>query len=302
LRAAAIAAVALTALLSACTSSHSAAPPSSTPSTESTTVVSPTAAQPSTAGVSVPRWDHIVVVVLENKPYGELVGTSGTPFLTSLAAKGTVLTESYAITHPSEPNYLALFAGTTEGLSSDSCPRQFTGPNLATSLIDAGFTFTGYSESLPSPGFAGCSSGSYARKHNPWVDFSAVPTAVNQPFTSFPQDFTQLPSVSFVIPNLDDDMHDGTIAQGDHWLAAHLAGYASWTVAHNSLLIITTDEDDNGHSNHITTLVDGAHVPSGIDPTRVTHYNLLRTLLTSFGLSPFAGASGAQPITGIWSA
>jgi phosphatidylinositol-3-phosphatase len=83
--------------------------------------------------------------------------------------------------------------------------------NLGNLLIGASKTFTGFSEDLPSAASTICTSGAYARKHNPWVDFSNVPSASNQPFTSFPTNFTTLPTISFVIPNLNDDMHDGPI-------------------------------------------------------------------------------------------
>jgi hypothetical protein len=249
----------------------------------------------------VPRFDHIIIVVEENKPFGKLVGTASTPFLTSLARNSAVLTQSYALTHPSEPNYLALFSGSTQGLTSDSCPHGFSGPNLASSLIAAGHTFTGFSESLPAPGFTGCSSGTYARKHNPWVNFP-LPASTNQPMSAFPTDFTRLPTIGFVIPNLADDMHDGTIAQGDHWLATHLSAYLTWAGAHNSLLIVTTDEDDNGHANHITTMLAGAHIKAGQYATRSNHYGLLHTLLDSFSLAPFAGATTSPALSGIWAA
>lgn len=253
-----------------------------------------------TGAEGVPHYDHILVVVEENKPYGELVGTSDTPFLTALASSGAVLTQSYAITHPSEPNYLALFSGSTQGLSSDSCPHQFSGPDLAAALIASGHSFIGYSESLPEPGYTGCSAGSYARKHAPWVNF-ALPISVNQPLTALPADFNRLPDVSFVIPNLDNDMHDGSIAQGDQWLSDHLGNYRTWATNHHSLLVVTTDEDDNGHDNHITTILAGARVRAGQYPVRVDHYGLLRTLLDSFDLSPFAGATSATAISGVWS-
>jgi phosphatidylinositol-3-phosphatase len=273
--------------------------PTATPSRR-TPSSTPSASPTKTALSNVPRFAHIVVVVLENHPYGELIGTSSTPFLTSLASAGAVLTQSYAITHPSEPNYLALFSGSTQGLSDDSCPHAFSGPNLGSSLLAAHDTFTGYSESLPSAGYTGCSAGAYARKHNPWVNYAALPAAVNQPMTAFPANFAQLPDLAFVVPNLNDDMHDGTIAEGDQWMKAHLSGYVSWMKTHNSLLIVTTDEDDRSHANHITTIMVGAHVKPGTDNTRTNHYGVLRTLLDSFGLSAFAGAATAAPITGFW--
>jgi hypothetical protein len=248
----------------------------------------------------LPRFDHIVVVVVENHAYSEIMGQQSAPFLNSLAARGALLTQSYAVAHPSEPNYLALFSGSSQGLTDDSCPHRYTGPNLAAALLAAGLSFTGYSEDLPAAGFSGCSSGSYARKHNPWVDFPALPAGLNQPLTAFPADPSRLPTVSFVIPNLDNDMHDGTVAQGDRWLAAHLGSYADWSTAHNSLLIVTADEDDYGHGNRIATILAGAHVRPGRYATRLDHYGLLRTLLASYQLAPFGAAARAGALTGIW--
>jgi phosphatidylinositol-3-phosphatase len=253
------------------------------------------------AGRAVPRFDHIVVAVVENHSYDQVLGTGRARFLDSLADTGAVLTESYAVTHPSEPNYLALFSGSTQGLSDDSCPHSYGGPNLASALTAAGKTFAGYSEGLPSVGFTGCESSAYVRKHNPWVDFPDVASGLNQPMTSFPSDFTQLPTVSFVIPNLDNDMHDGSVRQGDQWLQTHLGNYARWASTHNSLLIITADEDDRGHNNRIPTIVLGAHVKAGPSSARVDHYGVLRTILESLDLQPFEQAAIAQPITTIWS-
>ncbi len=259
------------------------------------------AANPAGLPRVVPRFDHVVVAVLENHSYGEVIGRSSTPFLNQLEASAAVLTQSYAITHPSEPNYLALFSGSTQGLSDDSCPHDYTGPNLAGALLARGLSFTGYSEDLPAPGFTGCGSGAYARKHNPWVDFSALPARVNQPMTAFPGKPADLPTVSFVIPNLDHDMHDGTLAQADQWLHAHLGSYANWSSAHNSLLVITTDEDDDSQNNRIATIMLGAHVRPGQYDTRTNHYGLLRTLLDSYQLTPFAEAARTPPLKTLWS-
>ena len=283
------------------TSTAAAATPSTAaPATPSTTGPGESAPGGSTAG-RPPRWDHVVVVVLENKASTEILGNPDAPFLTGLAARGTQLTNSYAITHPSEPNYLALFSGSTHGVTGDDCPVALSGPNLAAALLTAGDTFTGYSESMPRPGFTGCFDGPYARKHNPWVDFAALPASVNQPMTAFPGDPSRLPDLAFVIPNLNDDMHDGSIGQADRWLRTHLGGYADWAVTHDSALIVTTDEDDSSAGNHITTVLAGAHIRAGRYAARVDHYGVLRTLLEAFGLPAFAGAVGAVAVTGIYS-
>ena len=114
----------------------------------------------------------------------------------------------HAETHPSQPNYLALFSGDTQGVDDDTCPLTFSGPNLASELIAAGYTFAGYSEDLPGTGYTGCRAGGYARKHSPWTDFTNLPAGVNQPLSAMPADYDALPTVSFVIPNLCHDMHD----------------------------------------------------------------------------------------------
>lgn len=249
----------------------------------------------------MPRLAHILVVVLENTSYDQLIGRSEAPFLGSLERTSAVFTQSFAIAHPSQPNYLAFFSGSTHGITDDSCPHTLSAPNLGRSLLDAGRTFTGYSEDLPSPGYAGCRAAGYARKHNPWADFANLPASVNQPLSALPADFARLPTVSFVIPNLAHDLHDGTLAQADLWLRAHLGRYAGWAPKHNSLLVITTDEDDFTDVNRIATLIAGAHVVAGRYPQRIDHYAVLRTIEEAFGLAPVGASARARPITAIWS-
>jgi len=121
-----------------------------------------TAAAPATAraATSVPRFDHIVLVMFENKASSQITASSA-PYFQSLATQGASFSQSYAITHPSQPNYIALFSGSTQGVTSDSCPKTFSAGNLGAQLIAAGLTFKGYSESMPSDGYTGCSSGNY---------------------------------------------------------------------------------------------------------------------------------------------
>jgi titin len=116
----------------------------------------------------------------------------------------------------------------------------------------------------------------------------------------FPSDFTQLPTVSIVVPNLYDDMHSGTIQQGDTWLQNNLGAYAQWAMTHNSLLIVTFDEDNDTSNNHIPTLFVGQVVQPGAYSEQINHFNVLRTIEDMYGL-PYAGASAtATPITDIW--
>jgi acid phosphatase len=243
----------------------------------------------------------VVVAIFENKNEQSIIGSAAAPYLTQLAASGAMFTDAHGIRHPSQPNYLALFSGSTQGVTNDACPLTFPGGNLAAQLAAAGETFAGYSEDLPQPGWTGCKSGGYARKHNPWVDFPALPASVNQPFSALPANYAALPTVSFVVPNLCNDMHDCPVATGDAWARRVLDPYVTWARAHDSLLIVTFDESEGGSAaNHIATFVVGAGVRQTSVNQRIDHYSVLRTLEDMYGLPPLGEAANAQPLTGIW--
>ncbi|HEX7992383.1 MAG TPA: alkaline phosphatase family protein [Streptosporangiaceae bacterium] len=250
---------------------------------------------------AVPRPAHTVVVILENHSYGAVIGSPQASYINALARSGALFTASYAVSHPSEPNYLALFSGSTHGITSDQCPTTLRAPNLAGDLLAKGISFAGYAEGLPGTGSQICQQGSYARKHVPWADFTGLPRTVNQPFSRFAAGgFARLPAVSFVIPDLCHDMHDCSVGTGDAWLRAHLSGYARWAQTHDSLLIVTFDEDDGSNSNHIATIMSGQQVRPGRYHTPIDHYNVLRTIEQAYDL-PFRGQARTHfPITSIW--
>jgi acid phosphatase len=254
------------------------------------------------AAAALPQPAHVVIVIEENRSQTDIIGNKSAPFINALAANGAMMAQSFAETHPSEPNYLALFAGSTFGVTKDSCPVDAgAAPNLASELLAAGYTFVGFAEGLPAVGSTVCSAGKYARKHVPWVNFTNVPPANSLPFSAFPMgNYASLPTVSFVIPNNDDNMHDGSIAQGDAWLSRELSGYANWAVANNSLLIVTWDEDDDGPHNQIPTVFYGAHVQPGSYNEQISHYNVLSTLEQMYGLPKTGYAANAPAITDIW--
>ncbi len=276
---------------------------------------------PTLADNGIPRPDHVLIVIEENHSQSEVIGSPSAPYINSLAAGGALMTASYAITHPSQPNYVAFFSGSTQGVTSDSMypHTQFTAPNLGAKLIGAGLTFGGYSETMPSVGYDGTSAGSssigfYMRKHNPWVNWqdATVPLpankltpSVNMPYSGyFPSSaaYATLPSLCFVIPNQLHDMHDGTVAQGDVWLQNNLSAYATWCQSHNSLLIVTWDEDDSSGTNLIPTIFYGSMVTPGHYGEVINHYSVLRTLEEMFGLGHDANTVSATPIRDIWAA
>lgn len=253
------------------------------------------------AAAQVPTPNHVIVVMEENHGYSQIIGSPSAPYINTLATQGALFTNSHAITHPSQPNYLALFSGSQQGITDDSCPHTFSTQNEESELLTAGKTFVGYSEGLPGVGSEICTSGEYARKHVPWTDFSNDPSANNQPFTSFPAtNFASLPTVSWVIPDLLDDMHDGTIQQGDTWLKNNLASYVAWAQTNNSLLIVTWDEDEGTSMNQIATIFVGPMVKVGQYSEKINHYNILRTIEDMYSLPHLGHSAAAKPIIDVW--
>jgi phospholipase C len=286
-------------LTSACAGASSSGPVA-TPTPPAATSASTPAGSSAATATGVPAFDHVVVLIEENRSATQVIGSADAPYLTSLARGGATMTQSYAETHPSQPNYLALFSGSTQGITSDSCPNVFPAENLGHQLLAAGRTFAGYSEGLPSAGYTGCLSGGYVRRHSPWVSFSSVPSSANRPFTDFPATFGSLPALSFVIPDLCHDMHDCAVSVGDSWARDNLGAYARWARSHNSLLVVTFDEDDNSAGNLIPTVFSGAHVAAGSYDEHITHYTVLRTLQAIAGVGCVAGSCSAAALTDIW--
>jgi phosphatidylinositol-3-phosphatase len=290
----AVLAAAVALVLAGCSSASAPAPGTTAPG-----ATAHASAVPSVPG-AVPAPAHVLVVVFENEDAGSVLGADDAPYLTSLADAGASFTDAHAETHPSQPNYLALFSGSTQGVTDDSCPQSFAGPDLGSRLLAAGRTFVGYSEGLPRAGFPGCSSGDYARKHNPWADFTDLPAEVDQPLSALPADRADLPTVAFVIPDLCNDMHDCGVAAGDAWARENLAPYLAWAQDHDSLLVVTFDEDEGSAGNHIATILAGPMVRPGRYDERIDHYSLLRTVEEMYGLEPLGASADRAPITDVW--
>lgn len=265
---------------------------------------------------TMPRYDHVVVVVEENHDYRDVLGAGdipsatwsvippqprmNAPFMRSLADQGVNFTDAHGEFHPSQPNYLVLFSGSNQGVTGDDTPTHpFAGPSLGGQMLAAGTSFVGYAEDLPSVGFTGSKKGEYARKHNPWVDFTDVPAQDNRPFTDFPKnDLSKLPTLSFVIPSQKNDMHSGSIGVADKWLQDNLGDFVKWAPTHNSLLIVTWDEGRS--DNHIPTFFYGAKLHRAKTAAPMDHYRLLRTIEALFRLPPLGGAANSAPIRSVF--
>lgn len=271
-------------------------------------------------GLKVP--DHVIIVIEENHGYDQIIGSDSASFINKLARQGALFTNSHGVTHPSQPNYLAIFSGATQGVTGDQCLQDsasFTTPNLAEALIKKGYTFKGYGQTMPSPGFLKCYYKEsditgmmlYGRKHCPWVNWlgdkkNQISPSLSQPMTEFPKDFNKLPTVAFAIPDMDHDMHNlagpgdsAAIVRGDNWLRKNLSRYIKWAKTHNSLLIITYDEDQFTAENRIPTIFVGANIKPGKYSEKIDHYSVLKTLEAMYGLD-FTHNKDAIVIRDIW--
>jgi len=278
------------------------------------------------AGMSIaqtlPRPDHIVVLFEENYAYSQIIGSSSAPHINALCAdtNAAVFTQFFAIEHPSQPNYLDVFSGQNQGITSDDLPTTYpwTTPNLGAEILAVGKTFTTYSEDLPSVGYEGATytsgGANYARKHNPCSNWFGTGTnqfssTASQPWTAFPTNYSTLPTVSFVVPNMTNDMHDYTcaslpcpesIALGDTWMYNNLDSLKKWSLANNTLYIIVYDEDDDYHGNNIPVIFYGPMVKGGTYSENVNLYNLLRTIEDIYGTTHAGNAATASPLTDCW--
>lgn len=278
-----------------------------------------------TAGTAVPPFGHIFIIVMENHGYDQIVGNRDAPFINGLARVFASAGAYYAIRHPSLPNYLALFSGSTQGMTYDCTDCSFSTPNLVDQLESHGKTWRAYQEDLPIPCFQGSASGSiiqqllagaYVRRHDPFMNFTDISQNPRRcanvvPLTNFAADLkaNQMPDFVWITPNLAHDMHNGTVAQGDSWLAGvvpQILDSAAWK--DNGLLIITWDEapdtDTSGccgdsAGGRVLTLIIGANSRRGyVSHVPYNHYSLLRTIEDAWGLGTLAhtGDPGIHPM------
>jgi phosphatidylinositol-3-phosphatase len=264
---------------------------------------------------------HVVWIWMENRSLRDIIGsTSRAPYLNSLAARCGLATNYHNTTHPSLPNYLAATSGLAQArlpiLSYLDCNVSVFCDTSAASIFGQGETWKAYQESMPSS----CdrsNSGEYAVRHNPPPYYTSLSGCARRdvPYAQLATDLARgaLPAFSFITPNLIDDMHRGTIAQGDAWLARNLPAilnskpYQAGTTA----VFITWDEGSGGYpaedcddttttdaSCHVPTIVISPTTPAGTTSGKFfTHYSLLRTTEELLGLPRLGQASSARSMT-----
>jgi acid phosphatase len=251
---------------------------------------------------------HVVLVMEENHSYSSVIGNSSMPYLNSLAQQYGLATQYFANTHPSIGNYFELTTGQII-TNDDGYTGTVSVDNVVRHLLSAGKTWKSYAEGLPSVGYIGGDVYPYAKHHNPFTYITDVVNSQNQlqnlvPFSEFAGDLNNnhLPEYSYVVPNMLDDAHDGSLSQADAWLQANIAPLiANSTFQKDGLLVIVFDESFDSDTSHgggqVAMLVISPSAKKGYKSTTFyQHQNTCRLLLEGLGLTSFPGAceSAAQ--------
>jgi phospholipase C len=316
----------LAALLSGCTAAPQVSP-TITPSeevrinlpvlpTEGSTVtpaITPTPKSP------VPRFSHIAMIVFENKEFSTVIGSRKMPNFNKLAEEYSLLTQHYAIRHPSLPNYIAMIGGDTFGIDHTCVDCFIDAPNLPDLIEDAGLTWKTYQEHMPAP----CHKQDtlrYFQKHNPFIYFDNIRLDQERcdrsvvPLEELDVDLANgtLPNFIFITPDICNDAHDCGLEVADAWLQGWVDKLqANSEFAADGLIVLTWDEGQGDHSccglttggGRIATVLISPLAKIGFkDDTPYTHYSLLKTISAAWGLPLLGHAGDAETnmITAPW--
>ena len=249
----------------------------------------------------------IMIVVLENTDYSAALRQ---PFLSSLVARGALLDGFTAEAHPSQPNYIALIAGSTYGVTSDDNVT-IDGRQIGDLLESKGLQWKVYAEGYPGNCFLGSSAGAYVRKHLPFLSFKDVQAdpvrcarIVNASELATDVQNGTMPSFSLYVPDLNDDGHDTGIAFADRWLASTFSPLLDDPrFARGLQFVVTFDESADtapGGNRVATVLVGGALKPGTVIHANYNHYSLLRLVEDELGLGSLGqGDATAVLINGL---
>ncbi|KAG5644655.1 hypothetical protein DXG03_008037 [Asterophora parasitica] len=248
-------------------------------------------------------FDRIIQIWLENTDFG---AAQVDPSLKALAQKGLVLSNYFAVTHPSEPNYVSSVGGEYFGINNDNL---FNVPKNVSTVVDLledkGISWGEYLEDMPSTGFTGfefrnpkTGANAYVRKHNPLVVFESISTnpsrlAKTKNFTLLYEDVAanRLPQWVFITPNMTNDAHDTNIAFGGKWTKQFLEPLLENPNFNDegTLVIVTFDENDaSSQPNRVFTLLLGGAVPKSLlgktDDNFYTHYSTIASIEANWDL------------------
>jgi phosphatidylinositol-3-phosphatase len=261
---------------------------------------------PAVSPSAIPAFSHIYTIVMENKEYGTVVGNRYAPYLNSLIAQFGVATNYTGVAHPSEPNYFALFSGSTQGATGDGV-YNLAGHNLADQIEAKDKTWKVFAENVPLNCYTGVvayggedGAGTYARKHNPAISFTDISRSPARcaNITDLTHFDPAAANYELIVPNLCNDMHDCSVAVGDNFLSGFvpkILNSQAWQ--QGGVLFITWDEGstNRGGGGYVPLLVISKQVEKGFrSAVAYNHYSLVRTVEDAWGLGCLNQACSAN--------
>jgi phosphatidylinositol-3-phosphatase len=260
----------------------------------------------------VPAFRHVYLIVLENRPFDEVIGDHAAPTLNAIAQGGAVSLDYHSVGRPSQPNYIALVSGSRQGVTDDA-PHDLNAPTIADQLEAAGRSWAVSAENVPGGCFAGATftggvdgDGTYARKHEPFISFSGI-SADQARCAAHIHDLSFFDPAAadfqLIVPNLCHDAHDCPLGVADDWLATFSPRILeSAAFKDRGVLFITFDEADLD-TDHIPMIVTGTGVlPGTVSHDRRTHYAWLRTVQDGFGLPCLLNSCTSGNLSGLFQA
>jgi hypothetical protein len=286
------------------------ATPEATPTTQVTALPS----APSSPSPGIPAFSNVWIIVLENKDYTRVVGADDLPYLSGLIDRYGLAESYFGVARPSQPNYLAMFSGSTHGVT-DNRNHDIDAPTVADQIEASGRTWRLYAENVPPGCFTGSGAeggrdgpGEYRRKHAPAISFTSISTDPAR--CAFIEDLTAFrpgdADYALIIPNECHNAHDCPLREADAWLADHVPPIIeSESFRAGGVLFITFDEDsgDDPSGGHVATIVVSPLVAAGTrSSVHYDHYSLLRTIEDAWGLACLAKACEAEPMADFFTA
>lgn len=248
-----------------------------------------------------PTVRHVIVIVMENRSYSEIVGRA--PYITALAHRCGLATDYHAVAHPSLPNYLAMTSGSTHGIASDCSPAECPagGRSIFSQVTAHRLGWRSYAGSMPAPCDTG-SGGLYAARHVPAVYYLAVRSICRSHVRRLGRlgsghlhdalNGGHAPAYMFVTPNMCNDMHDCGVAAGDRWASRWIPMMRRSRAyrAGHTVILLTWDEDDGSSGNRVPLVAVSPYTPAGRTSSRpLNHYSLLRAAEHLLGIRRFLG-------------
>ncbi|KAF8272437.1 phosphoesterase family-domain-containing protein [Lactarius quietus] len=271
-------------------------------------------------------FDRFIFIILENTDFAT---ANSTATFANLTTQGILLDQYYAVTHPSEPNYIASVGGDFWGLGDDNLYH--IPPNIST-IVDLlaakDISWASYQENMPADGYEGFNFSSvnylnasaapytfYVRKHNGLIIYDSIASnetrrANIRNFNDFAVDCnaSAIPQWVWVTPNMLDDGHDTTIDYTASWLDFWLLPLLNDTNFNDNrtLILLTFDETETYTiNNQIYAVLLGGAIPDtlrgSVDSTYYTHYSSLSTVEANWGLGSLGRGDTNKTLSNVFS-